>query len=142
MEESENRGLQEQELEGLKMTLTDQELKVLSECEIEYTLIPQRAGDKLIELKVSLSKPGAVSLTSERVPLMRVRIGIGQGYPSEEPPSLNVQGFYGKYQEQLREILDERWSPGMLVLYDWYSYLQSDFLDEVVLPIKEPLTSI
>jgi hypothetical protein len=31
MEESENRDLQEQELEGLKMTLTDQELKVLTE---------------------------------------------------------------------------------------------------------------
>jgi hypothetical protein len=73
---------------------------------------------------------------------MRVRIWIGPGYPSEEPPSLNVKGFYGKYQEQLREILEGRWSPGMLVLYDWYSYLQSDFLDEVVLPIKEPLTSI
>ena len=34
------------------MTLTDQELKVLSEDEIEYTLIPQRNGDKSIELRV------------------------------------------------------------------------------------------
>jgi hypothetical protein len=46
-----------------------------------------------------------------------------------------VQGFYGKFQEQLREKLEERWCPGMLVLYDWYSYLQSDFIDEVVLPL-------
>ena len=71
-----------------------------------------------------------------------MRLGIGPGYPSEEPPSLTVQGFYGKYQEQLRERFEERWSPGMLVLYDWYSYLQSDFIEEMVLPLKEPLTSI
>ena len=54
MEESENRDLQEQELEGLKMTLTDQELKVLTEDEIEYNLIPQRDGNKPIELRVCL----------------------------------------------------------------------------------------
>ena len=54
MDESENRELQEQELEGLKMTLTDQELKVLSQSEIEYTLMPQRGEDKPIELMVSL----------------------------------------------------------------------------------------
>ena len=36
------------------MTLNDQELKVLAKDEIEYTLIPQRDGDKPIELRVSL----------------------------------------------------------------------------------------
>jgi hypothetical protein len=88
MEESENRELQQQELEGLKMTLTEQELKVLPEGEIEYTLIPQRDGDKPIEMKVGLSKAEVATMNAERVPLMRVRIGIGSGYPSEEPPSL------------------------------------------------------
>ena len=41
-------------MEGLKMTLTDQELRVLTKDEIEYTLIPQRDGDKPIELRVCL----------------------------------------------------------------------------------------
>jgi hypothetical protein len=38
--ESENKELQEQEMEGLKLTLNDRELKVISETEIEYTLVP------------------------------------------------------------------------------------------------------
>ena len=51
---------------------------------------------------------------------MRLKVRIPPDYPGTDPPKVEVSGFYEKYQGVIQDKLAERWSPGMLVLYDWY----------------------
>lgn len=82
-----------------------------------------------------------MKMIMERIPLMKMRVRIPPGYPGDDPPGVEIKGFYARYKEQIEKTLVDRWSPGSLVLYDWYTYLLSDFLDELVLPLdKEPIS--
>jgi hypothetical protein len=37
---------------------------------------------------------------------------FGEKYPSHEPPELTIDGFYKRYEEELKKKLEsDRWSP-------------------------------
>lgn len=46
----------------------------------------------------------------------------------------HIDGFYKKSELELRnKLCVEKWSMDQLVLYDWYNYLQTEFISEFVL---------
>lgn len=71
------------------------------------------------------------------MPLVRLKIGLDNGYPCQSAPKVEVvSNFYKKYEEKIIEALISRWSPEAMVLYDWYSYCETDLFNEIFMPIK------
>ena len=66
------------------------------------------------------------------MPLIKLKIGLDNGYPFQSAPKVEIMSkFYKKYEEKIIEALVSRWSPEAMVLYDWYSFSETDVVNEV-----------
>jgi hypothetical protein len=68
------------------------------------------------------------------VPVLMLTINLPPSYPSHSPPELKLDGFYRKYEEQLKEKLVSQWFPEQMVMYEWFDYCKNDFFAEIIAP--------
>ena len=135
-----NKEMLEQELEALSMTLVvGKEIKIKGESGegknlIELCIIPDMPDEKPLSLLVVSSKQSK-DFVIKQLPLIKLEITIDEGYPSRNSPFVKVNGFYGRFEEELKSVLtEEKWTSEAMVLYDWYSYCKSEFISEIVRP--------
>jgi hypothetical protein len=158
---SANRELLQSELEALSMTLNDKELKVVGSSdgdtsiptvlvltrrpskeewkdkiitEIEITVLPKNLegdGEGGLSLQLSNQKK-EVMYKAQQIPLVRLRIGLDNGYPCTSAPRVAVLSqFYKRYEEKILEALVSKWSAESMVLYEWYNYCEIDLFNEI-----------
>mmetsp|Transcript_31208 Transcript_31208/g.23193 ORF Transcript_31208/g.23193 Transcript_31208/m.23193 type:complete len:163 (-) Transcript_31208:175-663(-) len=70
----------------------------------------------------------AYLLKTTQLPLLHLSLSLPVSYPSATSPKLSLSGFYAKFEKELELQLQERWMPEQLVLFDWFSFLQSELL--------------
>ncbi len=63
---------------------------------------------------------------------MVIELKLGHSYPSKSPPSIKIKGFYEKFCEQVSNTLIGKWSSDMMILYEYYTYCQSELSMDVI----------
>lgn len=139
------------ELEALSMTLNERELKVegrdtkeelklsrrpskneWKNCDIksvQISIVPKTPTDKPVQFLTDEK----VEYTAPSMPLLVLNIELLPTYPSHQPPKVSIKGFYERYSAILIDKLNSRWSSDVLVLYDWYSYCETElFTDQII----------
>lgn len=98
---------------------------------IEVTVMPKNLEGEGETLQLANEKK-EVLYKAQQIPLVRLRIGLDNGYPSTSPPIVEVVStFYKKYEEKIIEALISKWSPESMVLYEWYNYCEIDMFNEI-----------
>lgn len=104
---------------------------------IEVTVLPKNLeGEGCLSLQLA-NKKKEVLYKAQQIPLVKLRIGLDNGYPCTSAPRVEVLStFYKKYEEKIIEALISKWSPESMVLYEWYNFCEIELFDEIFQPIK------
>ena len=88
------------------------------------TILPTKTNQKLSVQNFDL--------TFQQLPRVILEIHIdAKTYPSDEPPAFIVYGFWQDKAYTITCRLNERFVPGCLVLYDWYSIVKDELFTDV-----------
>eukprot|EP00347_Sterkiella_histriomuscorum_P009892 403339473 len=142
-QKQQNQEMLTMEIEALQSTLNDKEL-IINESlqrdesskiqqELEINIVPQTL-EKSIQIVVqNLNKNLETMLETEtsKFPKIALKLKIPDSYPSDQPPFIEIKGFWGKFKKEISEALKNRWSNDQMILYDWYEYCKSDMLTEL-----------
>ena len=71
---------------------------------IEMRILPHRPlpDDWPIRLNVMNRDGKTNQMVVSRVPIMTIHIEVPATYPSKDPPDFKIEGFYHKYEDQLK----------------------------------------
>ena len=132
-EAMDNRDLTAGEIESLEATLEGMEMTLHQSTNdhivniVQLSLVPNFAG-KIVAHNVSRGYQTEL----RRLPALDLWVAVTDAYPTVQAPEIRIASpFYKKYESQILDELNARWSEGMPVLYEFANYIWDEMVDQL-----------